>query len=354
MIGMQLTLAEKPREKLLLPKSQNRDELLIKNKAGAYRFPEKQSIFTWAIKKIREKVEREIDYFVYALGGAAFVTFLALTLTFFPKKADAKPPPFYDKPSVFTYGMYTPTIDGMKGEGHFGVWEFGGTYKFPFEISAVGTKTKITGMALLGETKSSTVPRSKFAKFAITSNTTIGEYTISIGLRPIVAFIEDFEFPVGRWRKVRLDKERKFDGDVGIQIQWNQSTGETAFLGVLNSAKVNATRFNAYQTTMDGKWVFSSTFSSPIGYASVFGDTQSDNVGFGIGNMFIRNRGKNRYGFEAGYELGPKSTYGCLVVGLGRTTAVLMTQSDDGEQTSYHALLTFSLAGKEKGKGHGR
>ncbi len=339
---MHLNLAKKPRELTPSAQSQTRDELLMKNQAGAFNFPEPQSIFRKIKEKIKNKIKENFNNILYyALGTATAVVFLALTLTAFPKKAEAKPPPFYNKSSVFSYAMFTPHIEGMKGEGPFFVGELGGTYQLPPQIRVGGTTTRLTLMALIGETKCNTVPESKFAKFAITSNTTIGDYTISVGVRPILASIGDFDFLVGRGRKIHIDGKSVWDGDIGVKIK-------------REPFEVSATRFNMYQKTMDGKWVFSGTLSVPIGYASLFGDTESDNVGLGVGKMIVRNRGKNRYGFEVGYELGPKSTYGCLVVGLGRTTGVFMAQSDDGKETSFHALMSLSLAGKEKEKGHGK
>ncbi|MFH1978573.1 MAG: hypothetical protein ABIJ92_04580 [Candidatus Aenigmatarchaeota archaeon] len=275
-----------------------------------------------------------------------------------PVKVDAKPPPIYDNSSVFTYILKTPT-DGMYGSRtDFWVIESGASYKLPFLLRPLGTETSFTLMGLGGYTQSEGVPpaQTDFQKIATTTNIRFalgvlpGKFRLAIGARRIwvrtrtVNFIAPgTEYIPGGPIWITEPSQNMWDLDFGTRFEWKLNHKESSVLGFLRSARIQATRFDAYQNFRKGKWVFSSSVGLFHGLGfETFGDTKSGNVGIGADKAFAWQHGKYLLLLGGGYEFGVKSSWYYIGGKIGRVMLLPMRQSEYGDK-SHHILVTVSL-----------
>ena len=284
------------------------------------------------------------------LGGLAIATAL-------PKNAEAKPPPFYKGNSVFFYAQDTQTDNTP-----FKVRELGASYIFP--AIHVGKKTSITpvGMVLGGTTRCEGIPMAEtdFAKVAVTTNVSSGNWGLALGARRIIVDTKDVSFDVHTPRGVmtiKIPSERMTDWDIGARLSYERGRKAPGFI---RSFRLDATRFDMEQHIRANKLVVSGWASFPAGWGSgFFYDNKADNLGLDFGKAFAWKRGTYVLEVDLGYEFKAKSPYVAIAGKVGPLILLPAYQTEDNK-SSFILMISVdpvgafnALTGKgQKGPGH--
>lgn len=300
------------------------------------------------IKSTRELFRATRDFFretlgeprlgrtVLFAGKVTAIVVCATVLFLIPKKAEAKPPPFYKYTSVFAYLLMTP-VEGMDGkETNFWVREGGISYKLPFTLSFGNASISTTAMVLGGVTRAEGLPpaETNFMKIAITPNITFGEVTLSLGARIIKAWSKPWSLKAGPMT-ISIPGEAFVDTDLGARVNWSRGREEPGFV---RSVTLDATRFNASGTIRDPYYVYSGSIGLQEGFgfeSSV--DTRTEKLSVGASKAF--DWGELMLIPGIGYEFGTQSAYYYVFTMVNPVSVMLAYQTEGGEK-SYHLLFT--------------
>jgi len=281
----------------------------------------------------------------------ATLTLLAL-LTLAKLNVEAKPGPFYNSFSLFSYTLMTPTMGMFGDKTNFWVSEAGVAYKLPFSIkfgpidtvNVRGAKIathkgniSFTPMLLGGITRAEGLPpaETNFWKFALTTNITHGKSTFSPGARIIGAKSLEWSF-----HHTTMPPENFIDADFGLRYKFQQSRRDTT--STIRSASVEITWFNARGTIRDPYYVSKASVGFKHGWsAEVCWDTRVTTPSFGVDKMFAWDNYQKMLLLGAGYEPGSKSICGYVGVVKGPFMIMAIYQSE-GADPSYHTLISFS------------
>ncbi len=272
-------------------------------------------------------------------SGTVVLTAVAASLVFLaPKKAEAKPPPFYKYTSIFAYGLMTP-VEGMDGNRtNFWVREAGISCQIPYSLSIGSVSVTPTVMALGGVTRASGLPpaETNFMKIALTPNITFGEFTLSLGARVIKAWSKPWSLKAGRMT-ISIPGEAFIDWDFGARGRWELPRGEQGFV---RSFSLDATRFNASGIIRDPYYVYTGSVGLQGGWgAEASSDTRTGKVSIGASKAFVWSRGEQMVIPGIGYEFGTNSAYYYVAGMTGPLMAMVAYQTEGGDK-SYHILLT--------------
>lgn len=293
-------------------------------------------------KPMHDGIEKRRMGFSTAMKVSAAVVVGALVIAVC-KKTDAKPGPFYENTSLFSYFLMTP-VEGMDGSmTNFWVKEGGISYALPFSLQAKGASITPTLMALGGTTRAEGLPpaETNFGKLAITPNIGIGRFTFSPGVRWIWCWSKPWSMQAGPMT-FKFPGEKYADIDWGMRIKWARKHRENGFV---RSLEAEATAFNVRQTIRNAYRVFKGSVGLPKGWGiEASTDTKSNNVSAGANKTFVWNRGQRMVFTGAGYEFGTESVCGYAGTMVGPVFVMGIAQSELGEK-SYHAVVSVNPFG---------